>query len=87
MPFMSLTTVRMCSCSLLRHKHPSKSERKKEPSSVTNFLKHWKKLKIRNHVLYRVKKDRLMNRKLFQYVVPDSLKHDVLRGVHDAAGV
>lgn len=27
-----------------------------------------------------------MNRKLLQYVVHDSLKHDILRGVHDAAG-
>lgn len=25
----------------------------------------------------------LMNRKLFQYVVPDSLKHDFLFGIHD----
>ncbi len=71
---------------VLRYKRPSKSEKAKESSSVTNLLKHWKKLKIRNHVLYRVKKDRLMNKKLFQYVVPDSLKLEVLRGVHDSAG-
>ncbi len=71
---------------VLRRKRLSKSERAKEPRSVTYLLKHWKKLKIRNHVLYRVKRDRLMNRKLLQYVVHDSLKHDILRGVHDAAG-
>ncbi|KAL1277158.1 hypothetical protein QQF64_023831 [Cirrhinus molitorella] len=71
---------------VLRRKRSSKSERAKEPRSVTYTLKHWKKLKIHNHVLYRVKRDRLMNRKLLQYVVPDSLKLDVLRGVHDAAG-
>ncbi len=71
---------------VLRNKRPSKSEKAKESSSVTKLLKHWKKLKICNHVLYRVKKDRLMNKKLFQYVVPDSLKLEVLRGVHDSAG-
>ncbi len=53
---------------------------------MTYLLKNWKKLKIRNHVLYRVKRDRVINRKLLQYVVPDSLKHDVLHVVHDAAG-
>lgn len=42
---------------VLRHKRPSKSEKAKLPSSVTSLLKHWKKLKIRNHVLYIVKKD------------------------------
>ncbi len=51
---------------------------------MTYLLKHWKKPKIHNHTLYRVKRDRLMNRKLLQYVV--CLKHDVLRSVHDAAG-
>lgn len=69
-----------------RSRRPSKRERTMEPRSVTFLLKHWKKLKIRNHVLYRVKRDRLMNRKVFQYVVPASLRLDVLRGVHDASG-
>lgn len=71
---------------VLRHKRPSKCERSKEPSSVIRLLKHWKKLRIRNGVLYRVKKDRLINKNIFQFIVPDSLKNDVLRGIHDSAG-
>lgn len=41
---------------VLRNRHPSKRERAMEPRSVTFLLKHWKKLKICNHVLYRVKR-------------------------------
>ncbi|KAG1930484.1 retrotransposable element [Pimephales promelas] len=39
-----------------RRKRPSKSEKVKEPSSVTALLKQWKKLKVRNHVPCGVKR-------------------------------
>ncbi len=41
---------------------------------------------MRNGILYRVKKDHHMNRKTFQFVIPESLKQHVLHGVQDAAG-
>uniref|UniRef100_A0A3Q3DV46 Gypsy retrotransposon integrase-like protein 1 n=2 Tax=Hippocampus comes TaxID=109280 RepID=A0A3Q3DV46_HIPCM len=50
------------------------------------LLRHWKKLKVHDGTLYRVRKDRHMNRRVFQFVIPGSLKHQVLHGVHDAAG-
>lgn len=37
-------------------------------------------------VLYRVSRDQKTRTKRFQYVVPDSLKTEVLQGVHDRAG-
>ncbi|KAJ8349066.1 hypothetical protein SKAU_G00276550 [Synaphobranchus kaupii] len=69
-----------------RHRRPNAHERAAEPSCVLRLLKHWKKLKVRNGLLYRVKRDHHMNRKIFQFVTPESLKQQVLHGVHDAAG-
>lgn len=67
-----------------RHRRPSRRERFKESVSVTRYLKHWDRLTLSNGVLYRVSRNAKAKR--FQYVVPDSLKAEVLQGVHDGAG-
>lgn len=69
-----------------RHKRPNAHERAAELSCVLRLLMHWEKLKVHNGIPYRVKIDRHMNRKIFQFVIPESFKHQVLHGVHDSAG-
>ena len=69
-----------------RRRRPSRRERFNESVSVTRYLKHWDKLTVSNGVLYRISRDLKTKAKRFQYVVPDSLKSEVLRGVHDGAG-
>ncbi len=69
-----------------RNRRPSRRERMGEPSAVRKFLKQWDKLSLVDGVLYRVSKDPLTRHKRFQYVVPSSLKIEVLRGCHDEAG-
>uniref|UniRef100_A0A3B1J1Z4 Gypsy retrotransposon integrase-like protein 1 n=1 Tax=Astyanax mexicanus TaxID=7994 RepID=A0A3B1J1Z4_ASTMX len=69
-----------------RGKKPTRHEKETESTCVTRLLKHWKKLKVRNGILYRVKRHRHLNRKVFQFIIPESLKKQVLHGVHDAAG-
>lgn len=69
-----------------RHRRPDVHERAAESNCVLRMLKHWRKLKVRDGLLYRVKRDRYMDRKIFQFVIPDALKQQVLYGVHDSAG-
>lgn len=69
-----------------RHKRATRREAASEPGCVNKLLRHWKKLRVQGGILYRVKKDLRLSKKLFQFVVPDSLKHQVLLGVHDNAG-
>lgn len=69
-----------------RHRRPSRRERFNESISVTKYLKHWDKLTVSNGVLYRISRDLKTKAKCFQFVVPDSLKTEVLQGVHDGAG-
>lgn len=69
-----------------RQWRPSRRTRAKESVSVTRYLKHWDKLTVSNGVLYRVSKDPKTRAKRSQYVVPDSLKGEALKGVHDEAG-
>lgn len=69
-----------------RRRRPSRRERFKESVSVTKYLKHWDKLTVCNGVLYRTSRDQKTKAKRLQYVVPDSLKAEVLHGVHDGAG-
>ena len=57
-----------------------------EPACVGKLLRHWRKLKVQNGILYRVRKDNRMNKKLSQFIVPDGLKHQILLGLHDNAG-
>ncbi|KAL2100544.1 hypothetical protein ACEWY4_002305 [Coilia grayii] len=69
-----------------RRRRPDARERAAESSCVLRLLKHWKKLRVRDGLLYRVKRDRHLSRKIFQFVIPDALKQQVLHGVNDAAG-
>lgn len=69
-----------------RHKRPTKSERANESSGVRKLLRHWPKLALKDGMLYRKKKDIKMNMAIQQFVVPDSLKAQVLNGLHDSAG-
>lgn len=69
-----------------RRRKPSKKEQAKETKSVRQLLKHHDKLAICNGVLYKVKRDPKLNKKLYLVVVPASLKAQVLHGIHDAAG-
>lgn len=70
---------------VLRLKRATRREAVSEPAYVNNLLGHWKKLWVQSGLLYRVKKDIRLKKKLFQFVVPDSLKHQVLLGAHDNA--
>ncbi|KAK7881633.1 hypothetical protein WMY93_030042 [Mugilogobius chulae] len=69
-----------------RRRRPSRRERAKESITVMKYLKHWEKFAVLNGVLYRVSKDLKTKSKRHQYVVPVSLKAEVLRGIHDEAG-
>lgn len=69
-----------------RCRKTSKKEQSKESTSVRKFFKHYNKLVISNGVLYKVKRDQKLNKKLYLFVVPASLKSKVLHGIHDAAG-
>lgn len=69
-----------------RRRRPSRRERFKESVSVTRYLKHWDRLAFNNGVLHRILRDQKTKAKCFQYVVPDSLKIEVLKGLHDGAG-
>ncbi|KAK0137580.1 Retrovirus-related Pol polyprotein from transposon 412 [Merluccius polli] len=69
-----------------RHKRPTKRERAVESRGVIKLLKHWSRLTIQNGMLYKIRKDPQMDKKIFQLIVPDSLKREVLQGLHDSAG-
>ena len=69
-----------------RKRRPTRRERANEPANVMKYLKHWDKLVTINDVLYRVSKDHKAKSKRHQYIVPDSLRAEVLRGIHDNAG-
>ena len=69
-----------------RRRRPSRRERAKESVTALRYLKHWEKFVLSNGILYRVSKDLITKSKRHQYVVPESLKAAVLRGVHDDAG-
>lgn len=69
-----------------RGRRPSRREKSKEPAMVIRYLKHWEKLTTCNGILYRVSKDQMSRKKRHQFVVPVSLRSEVLKGVHDSAG-
>lgn len=48
-------------------------ERAKVSLSVLKLLKHWNKLTLWDGMLYKVKRDQNMNKKLYQFIVPDAL--------------
>lgn len=69
-----------------RGRRPSRRERAKEAADVNKMLRSWDKLTMRDRILYRVTKSVVNNRKSYLFVVPLSLRHKVLQGVHDEAG-
>lgn len=69
-----------------RCRRPSRRERAHETVTVMRYIKHWEKLFLSNGILYRRSRDQVTKFKRHQYVVPDSLKAVVLRGVHEDAG-
>ncbi len=68
------------------HGRPTRRERTDEPRGVVKLLRHWSKLSIKDGMLYKTKKDKQMNMTIHQFAVPDSLKAQVLHGLHDSAG-
>uniref|UniRef100_A0A8C6KM80 Gypsy retrotransposon integrase-like protein 1 n=2 Tax=Nothobranchius TaxID=28779 RepID=A0A8C6KM80_NOTFU len=69
-----------------RGRRPSRREKPKEQAMVTRYLKHWEKFTMSNGILYRLSKNPVTNKRRHQFVVPDSLKAEVLKGIHDSAG-
>lgn len=69
-----------------RRRRPTRRERAAESRGVTKLLRHLPKLSVNDGILCKVKKDRQMNTTIHQIVVPDSLKAQVLNGIHDSAG-
>lgn len=69
-----------------RHRRPTRRERANEPRGVVKLLRYWPKLSIKDGMLYKVKKDKHMDMTTYQFLVPDSLKAQVLHGLHDSAG-
>lgn len=69
-----------------RGRRPSRREKPKEPALVIRYLKHWEKCTVFNGILYRISKDQVTHKKRHQFVVPNSLKEYVLKGIHDSAG-
>ncbi|KAL7862550.1 hypothetical protein SRHO_G00139910 [Serrasalmus rhombeus] len=69
-----------------RGRRPSRREKAREPVMVLRYLKQWEKLVSCSGILYRVCKDQISKKKRHQFIVPDSFKQEVLKGVHDCAG-
>lgn len=55
----------------------------KEPAAVVRDLKHWEKLTIVEGMLYRVSRLSMLRTMWFQFVVPNSLRAEVMKGTHD----
>ena len=69
-----------------RGRSPSRREQVFEAKETVYPLTQWGKLTTRLGILYRVSKHQVSKKKIFQYVVPVSLRGVVLKGVHDDAG-
>lgn len=69
-----------------RKRKATRREAAAELACVSKLLRHWKKLRVQNGILYRVRKDNRLNKKLTQFIVPDGLTHQILLGLHDNAG-
>ncbi|KAL2092924.1 hypothetical protein ACEWY4_010236 [Coilia grayii] len=65
---------------------PSRRERDQETWTTLRLLQQWQKWSLMDEILYRVAKDPPTARKKIQYVVPQSLRSDVLQGCHEDAG-
>lgn len=56
-----------------RKRKATRREAASEPGGVGGLLRQWKKLKVQNGILYRVIRHHRLSKKIFQFVVPDSL--------------
>ncbi|KAL1255089.1 hypothetical protein QQF64_013150 [Cirrhinus molitorella] len=80
-PVLSRVLLYVC-----RGRRPSRRERAKESYKTLKLLKQWDRLKLLDGILYRVRKDPVTKFTRYQFMVPESLVSEVLRGVHDEAG-
>lgn len=69
-----------------RRRRPSRRERPNETVETLKLLRHWDKLTVAEGLLYRVSRDIVTKKKRHQYIVPLSLRPEVLTGCHDEAG-
>lgn len=65
---------------------PTRRERVNESGETLRLLGQWDKLRLLNNILYRVTRNPMTKKKLYQFVVPEVLKLSVLAGIHDNAG-
>ncbi|KAL0153279.1 hypothetical protein M9458_051454, partial [Cirrhinus mrigala] len=63
-----------------------KREKVHESRGTLRILRQWGKLTTRLGIVYRVSKHPVTKQKACQYVVPESLRMAVLKGIHDDAG-
>ncbi len=69
-----------------RGHRPSRREKVHESRGTLRILRQWGKLTTRLGIVYRVSKHPVTKQKIYQYVVPASLRMAVLKGIHDDAG-
>ncbi|KAI5087912.1 interleukin-1 receptor accessory protein-like 1-A isoform X1, partial [Silurus meridionalis] len=69
-----------------RGRRPSRREKVHESRGTLRILRQWGKLNTRLGIVYRVSKHPVTKQKTYQYVVPESLRMAVLKGIHDDAG-
>lgn len=65
---------------------PTKSERILLPPETQKLLKHWLRIRCQDGVLYRSVRLPGYSRETFQLILPQCLKQEILRGLHDDHG-
>lgn len=65
---------------------PTKLERMLLPPETQKLLKHWPRIRCRDGVFYRSIRLPGYSRETFQLILPQCLKQEVLRGLHDDHG-
>ena len=65
---------------------PSPREKKAETSGAKKLLKQWDRIVEKQGVLYRSNSDNHGNKRL-QLLLPDSLRDELLKGVHGQCGL
>ena len=63
---------------------PHHKEYKNEHSEVKKYLRHWKQLKIKNDILYRVLEENNVTKHIL--IIPNKLKDTVLQQMHTMSG-
>lgn len=70
----------------LREKRPSKQEIMKEPKEVRKLIQQWDRFCMRDGVLYRRCRPSKTGAEIFQILLPQCLKAEVLKQLHDDHG-